>query len=819
MKKFIYAAAVALMPCFGFAQLSGTVVDTASNETIAGAVITIENSFLTTITDVEGKFSFDNIKQPSVTIRITHLGYEAKTQKIPLPAEKIDIVLNRKTYLTDEVIVTATRASDDSPTAFTNIEKKTIEEKNLGQDLPFLLSTTPSVIVTSDAGNAVGYTGIRIRGSDAGRVNVTINGIPVNDAESHNVYWVDLPDFASSVENIQIQRGIGTSTNGAGAFGGSVNIQSHSLSATPFAEINSSAGSFNTFKNTVNFGTGLLKQHFAVEGRLSKITSDGFIDRATSDLKSFYLSSGYYDSRSSLRLIIFSGHEKTYQAWNGVPEEKVKGINLTDYYNNHIGSLFYTAQDSINWFTSNGRTYNYYTYDNQTDNYQQDYYQLHWSYAASETIDVNAALHYTKGKGYYEEFKNTDDYYGDGTLSSYGMPDLIIGADTITQTDLIRQLWLDNDFYGMTFSANYDKGALRLTLGGAANTYEGSHFDEVTWAQFYTAAEFPFVYNDNHATKNDVNAFAKGIYSVSSKLHLFADVQQRAVSYSFYGFKDALDHAQNEVSLTFFNPKGGATFDINSKHKVYASVAKAGKEPTRNDYVDSPPYAFPKPEKMTDVEAGYKFSGNKLRFCLNYYLMNYKDQLILTGKLNDVGEYTRINVPNSYRTGVEVEVAWAPLKNLSLSGNVTVSNNKIKQFDEYIDNWDSGGQALVVHKNTDIAFSPSLTSSFILSYSLFKHITFEDVMRYVGEQFLDNTSNRDRMLDGYLTDDIYLSYHISTKDIKDIALKLVLYNIGNELYSSNGWTYPYIYGGTIVRENSVYPQAGTNWMAGICLKF
>jgi iron complex outermembrane receptor protein len=798
MKKIIYAAALALMPCFGFAQLSGVVTDSQSQEKVVGAVITIENSFLTAVTDAEGKFSFPKVTGSSVKIHITHVGYEPATQEISVPGADVRVTLTRRTYQTDEVTVTATRAADNSPTAFTNIEKKTIEEKNLGQDLPFLLATTPSVVVTSNAGNGVGYTGIRIRGSDAARVNVTINGIPVNDAESHDVYWVDLPDFASSVENIQIQRGIGTSTNGAGAFGGSVNIQSHSLSTKPFAEINSAAGSFNTYKNTVSFGTGLLKDHFAFEGRLSKITSDGYVDRATSDLKSFYLSGGYYGSRSSLRMIIFSGHEKTYQAWYGV-DESVIDTNRTF----NAAGLYYDMNGNPHY------------YENQTDNYQQDYYQLHWAYAASSHVNVNAALHYTKGKGYYEDY-DTYQHPLDYGLTS------IVPIDSATNangTDLIQQLWLDNDFYGMTFSVNYDKDPLQLTVGGAANTYEGRHYNQIIWAQYFAGPSYPYVYDDNHATKNDVNAFAKALYSVTSRLHLFADMQQRAVSYTFLGFKDDLSIGENQVDLSFFNPKGGVTYDVNLKNKVYASVAMAGKEPTRDDYVDSPPYAFPKPEKMTDVEAGYKFSGSKVRAGVNFYSMNYKDQLILTGKLNDVGAYTRINVPDSYRRGVEAEAAWAPLKDITLSGNVTVSDNKIKTFDEYLYNYDDGSMVLFVHKNTDIAFSPSLTFSGVLSYTLLRHFTVENVWHYVGEQFLDNTSDKARMLDAYMTDDVFLSYHIATKDIKDIALKLAIYNVSGELYSSNGAAYPAMAGGSIVNDNWLYPQAGMNWMAGVSLKF
>jgi iron complex outermembrane recepter protein len=797
MKKLIQAAWFALMPLFACAQLSGTVSDAASKEKIQGAVVTIENSFLTAITDAEGKFSFHKIKDSNIILRINRLGYEPIVQEIQLPAEQVNISLVTKTYLTEEATVTATRASDKSPTAFSNITRKQIEEKNLGQDIPFLLATTPSVVVTSDAGNGIGYTGIRIRGSDATRINVTINGIPVNDAESHQVYWVDLPDFASSVENIQMQRGIGTSTNGAGAFGGSVNIQSHALSVLPFASINSSYGSFNTWKNTVNFGTGLLKNKFAFEGRLSKISSDGYIDRATSDLKSFYLSGGYYSKKSALRAIIFSGEEKTYQSWYGLPGDSLK----TNRTYNPAGE-YYDENGIVHY------------YDNQTDNYRQDYYQLHYSYAVSSDFNVNAAVHLTHGEGYYEEYKPAE------VLSSYDLPEIVINDSTsITTSSLIRQKWLDNDFYGLTLSTNYNNSTLQFTAGGAAYVYEGRHYDQVIWSQYYSNIHYPHIYGENDATKNDANIFAKAIYSVNVRLHVFADLQYRGVSYSFRGFNDDFTQGQQAVDLNFFNPKGGVAYYINSKQKAYASVAMGHKEPMRDDFVDSPPFAYPKEEAMTDIETGYTYSGNKIRFGINFYSMDYVNQLILTGKINDVGAYTRINVPESYRRGVEVEVAWNVAKGLSLSSNVTLSENKIKSFDQYIDNWDDWTQAIVQHTNTDISFSPSVTSSSVISYTFLEKFTLQAMARYVGEQYLDNTSNAGRRLDAYLLNDFLLSFHTASSSLKDIALKFAVYNVFDIQYEPNGWTYPYIYGGEFYNMNAYYPQAGFNWMAGLGLKF
>ncbi|MCX6290971.1 MAG: TonB-dependent receptor, partial [Bacteroidetes bacterium] len=517
---------------FSQGSLTGIISDETSGEKIRGAVVSIEHTFLKAITDANGNFTIANVKNGPMKLHVTHLAYQDYSEEIKSAGSPLAIRLKEKTVMADEVNVVATRAGGKSAIAYTNLEKEEIEKQNLGQDLPYLLNMTPSVVVTSDAGTGVGYTGIRIRGSDATRVNVTINGIPVNDAEGHLVYWVDLPDFASSVDNIQIQRGIGTSTNGAGAFGGSVNIQSTKLSAEPFASVNSSFGSFNTMKNTVQFGTGLLNKTFAMEGRFSKITSDGYIDRATSDLKSFYLSGGYYGNKSSLRMILFSGKEKTYQAWYGVPQEKLNGNtdSLMNHYYNNLGYVYFTPQDSLNLFNSNNRTYNLYTYPNQTDNYQQDYYQLLYSRSVNANWNLNAALHYTKGKGYYEEYEHAQ------SLAAYHLDTMFINNDTVVTTNLVRQRWLDNDFYGFTFSTNYTKTKMRFSLGGAGNRYHGKHYDEVTWMEKNPGTPFPYRYADNDATKNDFTVFAKLNYEITSRLEAYGDVQYRTITYEFPGF-------------------------------------------------------------------------------------------------------------------------------------------------------------------------------------------------------------------------------------------------------------------------------------------
>ncbi len=814
---FRFLIAAVLLPAIAFSQhtLSGNVASESSGEKISGAVVSVDNSFATAVTDPNGNFMLTNFKNDHVKIHVTHLSYESYEAEFTLSEEPVTIRLKQRIILADEITILATRAGDKSAIAYTTVAKNELEKQNLGQDLPYLLSLTPSVVVTSDAGTGVGYTGIRIRGSDATRVNTTINGIPLNGPEDHIVYWVDLPDFASSVDNIQIQRGIGTSTNGAGAFGGSVNIQSSKLSAEPFASVNSSSGSFNTYKNTVQFGTGLLQNKFAFEGRLSKITSNGYIDRASSNLKSFYLSGGYYGSKSSLRLIIFSGKEKTYQAWYGVPEEKLNGSKddlLTHYYNN-LGYLYITPADSINLFNSKNRTYNYYTYDNQTDNYQQDYYQLHYSHAAGEHLNLNLALHYTKGKGYYEEFKPQEKFY------KYGLKDVAIGNDTITTTDLIRQKWLDNDFYGITFSGNYEKNNFQLTAGGAYNTFDGDHYGTIVWSAYANNSSINHQYYFDNAFKHDFTVFGKLIYEINAKTSLICDLQYRTVIYSFVGIGNDLNALRQHIGLSFFNPKAGITYAINTSNKLYASIASGHKEPVRDDYTGYTPGNRPKPEEMIDAEAGYKFIRNKIWTGMNLYYMNYKNQLILTGKINDVGEYQRQNADKSYRRGVELELGYAPSSKIKISGNITFSQNKIETYYAYADDYDNGGQHADTIRHGNIAFSPEITSAGTIAYSPVKNLSLDFIARYVSKQYLDNTSNEKRILKAYLVNDIRLNYILKISHLKEFRITFCVNNIFNKLYESNGYTYSYQSGGKLITQNYYYPQAGINWLGGISLKF
>lgn len=818
MKAFSVIICLSLCSGIAVAQLtlSGMVKDSASGNPLPNASVVVENTFIGIAADKNGSYKISNLKKGTYVIKCSYIGYKTESAELNVDADKaIDFMLAKLPVQSDEIIITATRANEKSAMAFTSINKEELEKNNLGQDVPCLLSMTPSAVTTSDAGAGIGYTGIRIRGSDPSRINVTINGIPLNDSESQNVYWVDLPDFASSIENIQIQRGAGTSTNGAGAFGGSINVLTSKLQSLPFAQSSAAAGSFNTLKTNMVFGSGLISDHFSFEGRASKISSDGFIDRASSDLKSFSLAGAYYGKSTSLRLNIFSGKEITYQAWNGVPEAKLKGHNeaLLKHYYNNLGILYFTEKDSVNLFDADPRTYNYYRYDNQVDDYRQDHYQLLLSQALTNKTDFNIAFHYTKGAGFFEQFEYMQSF------SDYNLDNVIAGNDTIASTDLIRRRWLDNDFYGTVFSVNHKLRNTEVVLGGAWNQYSGNHFGEIIWAQYAGNGSIRHRYYDNGALKTDFNLFAKIYYDILLQLSVFGDLQWRKVGYNFSAFDDQLNFVPQTVEHDFINPKAGVTFKPTRQQSVYASVSVAHREPSRDDYTETSVSSRPLPEEMIDLEAGYKIRKAKFSAAINYYHMLYKNQLVLTGKVNDVGNYTRTNIAGSYRQGIEVEAGYSFNKYISLKGNCTLSRNKIKAFVEFMDDYDIGEQVFVHLENTDIAFSPSVIGAGDLEIKPLKNISVHFLGKYVSRQYLDNTSNNTRSLDAYLISDVRVDIRVIKKPFREISLGMLASNILDEEYESNGYTYSYRYGGELITENFYYPQAGRNFLAQITVKF
>lgn len=703
----------------------------------------------------------------------------AQTDSVPLNEDS----LRRSALFLEPVEVIAIRASENAPFAKTTITSAAIKSSNLGQDLPFILNQTPSVVINSDAGNGVGYTGIRIRGSDATRINMTINGIPYNDAESQGLFFVNLPDLASSVSDIQIQRGIGTSSNGAGAFGASMNFSTNEVNLDAYGELNNSAGSFNTWKNTIKAGSGLINGHFTVDARLSKISSDGFIDRATTDLSSFYVSGAYITDNTSIRVNVLSGKEKTYQAWNGIPE--------ADLHNNRRANYSGTEKPGE-------------PYDNETDNYQQDHYQLFFNHRFSDDLSFNTAFFLTKGKGYYENYKAGESY------ADYGLSDFIIGNDTLAQTDLVRRLWLDNDYFGQILSLRYKHSRGLLTVGGGWNRYNGKHFGEVTWAQ----AGFPvnFRWYDLRSKKTDVNAYAKYEYRIATGLQLFGDLQYRDVVYNLGGFRDNPTLFINN-HYHFVNPKLGITYNFD-RTRMYASYAFASKEPNRDDF-EAGAEQQPEPEKMHDIEAGIETKFNRYSWSANVYYMKYRDQLIPTGKINDVGAYTRINIPDSYRAGIELQGSVTLAKWLAFSANLALSRNKVQNFTEYYDDYDNGGQKSVYRGSTDIAFSPSVTGGAGISIEPFENARIALLSKYVSRQYLDNTSMKSRSLDPYYVQDARVSYSLPNRLFKSTDLILQVNNVFNKKYEANGYTFSYLYDGSLTTENFYFPMAGTNFMFAV----
>jgi iron complex outermembrane recepter protein len=770
-------------------KVEGIVFDQDTKAPLWGASVSVKGSQKGNVTDSKGRFQL--AISPNATISVSFVGYEP----VEVPAEKSkQIGLKKSNFLQDEVVVRATRADENSAMAYSNVSATELGKSNLGQDMPLLLNFTPSVVTTSDAGAGVGYTGIRIRGSDATRVNVTVNGIPINDSESQGTFWVNMPDFASSVNSVQIQRGVGTSTNGAGAFGGSVNMQTNTFEPNAYGEANASGGSFGTLKTTLKFGSGLLGGKFTLDGRLSRIVSDGFIDRASSNLLSAYFSAGYFGAKRFARFNYFTGNEKTYQSWYGTPESRVNGS--VDEMKAFIDRNYLSESDATNLLAS-GRRYNYYTYDNQTDNYAQDHFQLITNHRLDEAWNLDLNAHYTYGRGYFEEFRPNAD------LQSFGL-----GAKPIV--DVVRQKWLDNDFYGSTFALNYaGSQKFKFTFGGAWNRYIGRHYGLLVAPVAFAGHEW----YRSRSQKTDLNVYAKANWDLATAWNAYFDVQFRTVGYRMLGTADKLLTLDSDNTYSFFNPKFGLTHQISEKSKVYGSVSAGSKEPSRQDFVDNAA-AAPRPEYLQDYELGYERSGLWYGLQLNGYFMNYQDQLVLTGAVNSTGDAIRTNVEKSYRLGLEAVLNYQISKRLVWSGNVTLSQNRIQNFQEKMVDYDLNQEVVINHGNTDIAYSPTVIYGSTLAYTAG---AFEASLlrKYVGKQYLDNTSDDARSLKAYNTHDIRLKYTLK----KGPAFTLLLNNVLNEMYSSNGYTYSYRYGGATTTENFYYPQAGFNFLLGAIIRF
>jgi len=769
-----------------FFKLSGTIFD-ENKIPLSNATIKLLETKFATASNVNGTYEF-HVPKGSYYVKVSHIGYKSSMQRIEIfnDISTLHFYIYPKTVSLDEVLVSAVRVKATSPVTHSNITKEVLEKRNLGQDIPILLNYLPSVVTTSDAGAGVGYTGIRVRGSDATRVNVTINGIPYNDAESQGTFWVNLPDFASSVESMQLQRGVGTSTNGSGAFGASLNILTDAVSENAYGEISNSFGSYNTKKHTVKFSTGKINNRIEFAGRFSKIDSDGYIDRAWSNLKSYFLQAAYVDENTLIKALTFSGHEKTYQAWFGVTKEEMETL---------------------------GRRHNPYTYENEIDNYKQDHYQFHWNETLSKNWSANIGLNYTYGRGYFEQFKTDEDF------SDYNLTPIIIGSETINQTDLIRRRWLDNDFYVVNTNATYKNNTLEFIFGTSYSNYIGSHFGEIIWAEFASNSQIRERYYQSKTKKKDINIFGKLTYKVSDLWTLFADLQERFVTFKTNGLTSKREPIHVDKTYSFFNPKAGVTFKANTTNSLYFSYAKANREPNRNDFENG----INTSEKLHNFELGWRFKNQKAQINTNIYYMFYKNQLVLTGAIDDTGTPIRTTSGKSYRLGLEIDALLKLSDRFSVQPNVTLSSNKNIDFYATIN-----GTLLNLGK-TDLAYSPNIVAGNAFVYQPNESIQLSLLSKYVDQQYLGNLKSNvstNDLLNSYFVNDFNATFKIKTNTVfKSIVLRVLVNNIFNTEYISNGYYYTYNDtwsnpGETITVDGAgYYPQATRNFLVGVTLKF
>jgi len=800
-RSFCFLVAMMILSMAGLlaqATLEGEVRDDLTGEGVAGAHVFLDESYRGTFTDSRGRFAFSRVGAGEYTLRVSHVSFASYEVPVVVSdgAMRLEVRLAPRVYMSEEFIVTAVRGTDQLPGASTTVSREELRSMNLGQDLPFLLSVQPSVVHTSDAGTGVGYTGIRIRGVDQNRINVTINGIPLNDPESHAVYWVNMPDFAASVEEIQIQRGVGSSTNGAGAFGASVNIRTEQLNSKPYAQAAMMGGSFNTLRSSVSFGSGLMENRFAFDGRFSRITSDGYIDRAFANLNSLYLSGGFYGKRTIIKGVVMLGHERTYLAWTGIPS----AVLDTNRTYNPLG-IYYGPDGEVKY------------YDNEVDDYRQNHYQLHLIHRVSSLWNLNAALHATTGVGFYEGYKMNR------RLSNYGLPNAIYGTDTIRRSDLIQRKWLDNTFYGATWSAIRSASRSELTIGGAANIYDGDHFGTLVWIRHAGMVEKDHEWYFNNGTKRDANTFVKYLFRLTEKMVLFGDAQIRYIDYVIDGLDDDRRDVSQQHDYLFFNPKAGLSYRYSDRHESWLFSGIAHREPNRKNFTDAPDGELPSAERLFNLEAGHRFGSQRIAISANLYLMYYRDQLVLTGEINNIGAPIMTNVDRSYRAGVELAAAWRPTTRITWEANATLSRNTILDFTAYVDNWDTWGQEVETLGNTTIAFSPAAIANNILRYSPVKNLRISLVNQFVGKQYLDNTGNSDRMLDPWLVHNFHLLYTFRAKGLSGIDAHLLLNNILGAEYVSNGWIYRYYEGGEHKTMDGLFPQAGFHIMGGLNVRF
>lgn len=824
MKKFGMFVLLQLLVITGFSQLQGKVVSTAG-EALPGAHLTLSEEdnpdlpVYKAASTKDGTFRISYTKQGRYWLKISFLGYQTISLRVEIPGqEALSISLEEALHLSDDVIVQASLAAESMPVTQTTIRKERLEQDHMVQDIPFLLSLTPGLIENSETGIGIGYTGMRIRGTDPTRINVMVNGIPLNDAESQVVYWVDLPDLSTSVEKIQIQRGVGTSSNGAAAFGASINLQTTALNKETYASISSMAGSYQTLKNTISLGSGLINEHFSFDARYSKIDAGSYIQHGFSDLESFYLAANYHGKKSLLRATIMHGTERTGITWWGVPDYMIDSIR------NYNPAGVYYDQDGNQKY-----------YDNQSDNYIQTHYQLHYSREFNRNLNWTSAVHYTKGGGYYEQFMDDANSYHSTHFSEYGLPHFTLSSGhTIVQSDLVQQKWVENDFYGFTTNLNYRKDNLNLIGGINMNQYAGDHFGKIKWLEMNFGIPVNYEWYRNNSLKTEASAFVRATYTIINKLHLFADLQYRSILYTMEGPDDDLKLLNQEHRYGFTNPKLGAKYELSERSTIYASYAIANREPSRADFKEAvgDPNAMPKPERLYDLEAGYEQKWENAQLGFNLYHMNYKNQLVPTGEKSNVGYDIMTNVPKSYRMGIEISGGAKLSQTLTWEGNLSLSRNKILNYHEFAAYYDADWNEYYISKDkgtTDLSYSPELLGNSRFAYSPSHHWLISFTSKFVGDQYYDNSSSEGRKLPAYHAHHLGVNYSWKPKFMKQIDFMFQVKNLFNQQYISNAYGGNWyenavLVGGSVISADEktwayFFPQAGIQFFGGITLKF
>lgn len=782
--------------------ITGRITDNEGNP-LPGAGISVAGSLSGVLSDKDGYYMLTGLKDGHYTLNISFLGYENYTRETDLRGKAVlDVQLVPKPFMAGEVIVNAVRAGEKTPLAYSSVTGEMIRKQNLGMDLPFILSLTPSLVETSESGTGIGYTNLRIRGTDASRINVTLDGIPLNDPESQQVFWVDLPDIASSTDNLQVQRGVGTSSNGAGAFGATVSIQTSHPEAEPFALAGFSAGSFGTFRRMVSAGTGLLADKFAFQVRFSGLTSNGFIERTSSDHKSSFISGVFRTGKSLIRANIILGEEKTGIGWEGVPRNMLKTnrrYNPAGEYTDESGNLQY--------------------YENETDNYTQDHFQLFYNLRVNSTTSFSSAFHYTYGNGYYEEYKEDKPY------KDYGLDNVVIRDDTVKTTDLIRRKWMSNDFYGAVWSLKHDGERMTVSMGGGANYYLGNHYGTIIWMKTAGPAVPDYEWYRNNGNKAEISLFGKTEFAATNSVTVYGDLQFRYINYLMKGLDDDFKDLRQRHEYNFFNPKAGVFWTLSPSQDAYLSFAIANREPTRSDFKEASgdPESMPQPERLYDTELGYKLKLSKLTAAANLYAMVYKDQLVPTGELSNVGYSIMTNVRNSYRIGIELNAKWQPVYFMQWDLGLTLSRNRIADFVEYYTDYDTitweGEYKSTDLGTVDISYSPGVLGTSDLQFRLFRNIGLHLISKYVGKQYFDNTMSDDRMIDPYFVNNVRIDFNPSIPKLKGAGFQLLVNNLFNTRYESNAYGWNWFEAGREKTEAFFFPQAGINFMIKAELKF